>query len=73
MFNGMPPPPQAVFNPPSMGPPMHLNANIPRGEFMRPPTMPVMAMPPNFPMMPGNHPRPPPVPEQTSLPYQPQG
>lgn len=73
MFNGMPPPPQGVFNPPPMGNPMHMHANIPRAEFMRPANMPMMAMPQNFPIIPGNHPRPPSVPEQTSVPYQPQG
>ncbi|XP_051173255.1 signal transducing adapter molecule 1 isoform X1 [Leptopilina boulardi] len=74
MFNGMPPPQQGVFNPQPLGTPMHVVTNIPpRADMMRPPNMPMMAMPQNFPMIPGNHTRPPSVPEQTSVPYQPQG
>ena len=75
MFNGMPPQPQTSFNPAGVTP-GHFNPNMTRNEYMGPSSMPPMTMPPHFHMQPGQHQQisgQHPVPEQNSLPYQPQG
>lgn len=85
MFNGMPPsafPPSGMPGPgPVPGP---YNASMPSNEYMGPASMPNMTLPqPHFHIQSGPHQQHPPgqhpqggpslPPDQTSLPYQPQG
>lgn len=78
MFNGMPPSP---FPAGTSSGPVGPYVNLPSNEYMGPTSMPNMTLPQHFHVQPGPHqhpPRPPqgpslPPPEQTSLPYQPQG
>ncbi|XP_012278694.1 signal transducing adapter molecule 1 [Orussus abietinus] len=75
MFNGMPPPPQTSFGG-GGAPPGPYNSNLPGNEYIGPGSM---TLPPHFHMPQGprqvhpGHPPGAPGPEQTSLPYQPQG
>lgn len=76
MYNGMPAPHQVPF-PNTSGPPAPYNSNVVNNEYMGPPNMPNMTLPPHFRIQSGpqastGHPQGPPVPEQI-LPYQQQG
>lgn len=75
MYNGTPAP--QIPYPNTGGHPAPYNSNVPNNEYMGPPNMPNMTLPPHFrmqsgPQPPAGHPQGPPVPEQT-LPYQQQG
>lgn len=79
MFNGMPPSPFSTGA--GSGPVGPYNAGLPNNEYMGPTSMPSMTLPQHFHIQsgphqhPSGHPQGPslPPPDQTSLPYQPQG
>lgn len=79
MFNGMPPSPFPTGA--ASGPVGPYNASLPSTEYMGPTSMPNMTLPQHFHVQSGSHQHPPghpqgsslPPPDQTNLPYQPQG
>ncbi|XP_012060722.1 PREDICTED: signal transducing adapter molecule 1 [Atta cephalotes] len=79
MFNGMPPSPFPTGA--ASGPVGPYNANLPSTEYMGPTSMPNMTLPQHFHVQSGSRQHPPghsqgsslPPPDQTNLPYQPQG